>query len=264
MSAKVATKFDKRFELNEENIRRIHADIRKRTPQQTRNDIVFEVFREDSLVFRTTEVDRLLSENNDSTQKIKELKIEYKDDSLNILLEFDAKNGAELTIDGEDRDQVFLIASDLREYMQKEVCCITGGMYDKKLIILPLVIIAAFMIYFLQSFSPNPNDAELQQILASTDVQAKLNHLIQSAARKTDLDHKGQAIGLMPFLFMIAVFVPWQKIFNFFFPGNIFLIGKQISVIANRRGFVRNIFWCVIVALIIALVTGYYFLWLSK
>lgn len=264
MSAKVALRFAKRFELNEENIRRIHDDIRKRTPNENRNDIIFEVFREDSLVFRTAEVDRLLSENNDSTQKIKELKIEYKDESLNITLEFDAEKGASLTIDGEERDKVFLIASDLREYIQKEVCHISTGIFNKKFLLLGATLFLASFLIIIKWLSPHTPSASIEQALASTDSNIKLNHLINLLTAKQTTDDRAMMISLFPVFFMLLIFIPGEKIYNYFFPGNIFLIGKQISVITNRRGFVRNIFWCGVVALLIAFGSGYYFLWLSK
>jgi hypothetical protein len=127
MSAKVSKKFDKKFELNEESIRRIHSDIRKRVPEDKHKEIIFEIFREDSLVYQTSEIDRVLSENNDSTQKIKSIKIGYLDESLNIELIFDSVDGAKLTVVGEDRDTVYLISSELKEYIQKEVAFLFGG-----------------------------------------------------------------------------------------------------------------------------------------
>ncbi|QLJ15460.1 hypothetical protein H0H12_05795 [Pseudomonas putida] len=264
MSAKVSTRFEKRFELNEENIRRIHDDIRKRIPPEHRNDIIFEVFREDSLVFRTAEADRLLSENNDSTQKIKELKIEYKDDSLNITLEFDAEKGARLTIDGEDRDKVFLIASDLREYIQKEVCHIRNNIFSKKYLLLGSAVFLAVFLLAIRWLSQQGFDANIDQILASTDSNVKLNHLINLLTAKQATDDRAMTVALFPVFFMLIIFIPGEKIYNYFFPGNIFLIGKQISVITNRRGSIRNLFWGGIVALLIAFGSGYYFLWLSK
>lgn len=264
MSAKVSTKFDKRFELNEENIRRIHSDIRKRTPSENRTDIIFEVFREDSLVFRTSEVDRILSENNDSTQKIKELKIEYMSESLSIKLTFDAEEGAELTINGEDRDQVFLIASDLKEYIQKEVCHISSGLFNKKFLLIGVAAMLAIFLVILRLLAPQAPDASLEQILASSDSNLKLNHLISLMTNRQTTDDRAQMVTFFPLLLMLLIFVPGEKIYNYFFPGNIFLLGKQITVIANRRGSIRNLFWGGFVALVIAFGSGYYFLWLSK
>lgn len=265
MSAKVSKRFDNRFELNEENIRRIHSDIRKRTPPENHKDIIFEVFREDSLVFRTSEIDRVLSESNDSTQKIKELKIEYADNSLNILLKFSASDGAELTITGEDRDNVYLISSELKEYIQKEVCHLKSGNHSEKLgaiLFFSLMIVA---LNFLSGVSGKPVDsAELSKILASNDSADKLNYLINIASEKNQSEQKIKYLTFAPFVLMLFIFVPSKKIFNYFFPGNIFLIGKQITVIANRRGNARNIFWGGLVALAIAFLSGYYFFWLSK
>lgn len=114
MSAKIIKKFPKRFELNEETLRRIYSDIKKRVPDENHKDIIFEIFREDSLVYRTSEVDRILTEDNDSTRKIKNIKIEYADPSLLLEIYFDSEQGVEFTVAGEVRDDVYLLASELK------------------------------------------------------------------------------------------------------------------------------------------------------
>lgn len=264
MSARVEKRFDQRFELNEESIRRIHSDIRKRTPEENHKDIIFEVFREDSLVFRTSEIDRILSESNDSTQKIKELQIEYNDAHLNILLSFSAEDGADLTITGEDRDQVYLISSELKEYIQKEVCHLKAGKFDAKFLLIPIFIFTVSILFIFRSSTPPNNALPIEDVIASTDTNAKLNHLIELASQKSSMDQKSGLIGMVPFLFALLIFIPGQKIFNYLFPGNIFMIGKQVNVITSRRASIKNFFWGGFIAAVIAFGSGYYFLWLAK
>jgi hypothetical protein len=266
MSAKVSKKFNKKFELNEEGIRRIHSDIRKRVPEDKHKDIIFEIFREDSLVYRTSEIDRVLSENNDSTQKIKSIKIEYLDDSLNIELIFDDEDGAKLTVIGEDRDTVYLISSELKEYIQKEVSFLSGGNWFNRQVIIAVVFLISFIgiIAFNSTSSSQSLSEPLSIALKSTDANEKLDYIINNITNKQVKETRLGLIMFAPILFFSLFLLPLGKVLQYFFPGNIFLIGKQISIIGNRRGFVRNIFWCGIVALIIAMATGYYFFWLSK
>ncbi|MFJ2427638.1 hypothetical protein [Pseudomonas sp. NPDC087804] len=265
MSAKVSKKFDKKFELNEESIRRIHSDIRKRVPEDKHKEIIFEIFREDSLVYRTSEIDRVLSESNDSTQKIKSVKIEYLDESLNIELIFDSVDGAKLTVVGEDRDTVYLISSELKEYIQKEVAFLFGGNLQSRNVLVGAMFISmlAILLVLTNSYSPVSITIPMSAALESTDLNVKMNYIISNMANKPR-DTRAGFIMIIPVLLSFGVLLPLGKIMQYFFPGNIFLIGKQISIISNRRGFVRNIFWCVIVGSIIAMVTGYYFFWLSK
>lgn len=266
MSAKVSKKFNKKFEINEEGLRRIHSDIRKRVPTEKQKDIIFEIFREDSLVYRTSELDRVLSESNDSTQKIKSISIEYLDDSLDIELTFHVEDGAKLAVKGEDRDTVYLISSELGEYIQKEVSFLSGGSWMNKgmiaTICLAVVLLLAFLIKT-PNIEPNISEA-LSTALTSTDTNEKLNYIINNINNKKNPESRAEIATILPMALVLIFLLPHGNVAQYFFPGNIFLIGKQINIINNRRGFVRNIFWCGIVALAIAMATGYYFFWLSK
>lgn len=266
MSAKVSKKFSKKFELSEEGIRRIHSDIRKRVPEDKQKDIIFEIFREDSLVYRTSEIDRVLSENNDSTQKIKSIKIEYLDESLSIELIFDAEDGSKLTVIGEERDTVYLISSELKEYIQKEVSFLSGGSWLNRPAIAAgmLLMFAALAYFFTKSISPQETQEQLTAALNTSDANEKLNYIINNVTNKQIQEGRANYVMLAPVLLLAIILTPIGAVLQYFFPSNIFLIGKQISIITNRRGVVRNIFWCVIVGVVIAMVTGYYFFWLSK
>lgn len=265
MSAKVAKKFDNRFELNEEGLRRIHSDLRKRIPEEHQKEIIFEVHREDALVYRTSEIDRVLSESNDSTQKINSLTIEYKAKALNINLLFEAVRGAELTVVGEDRDEVFLISSELKEYIQKEVATISSFSFFSYGTVLTIfaLCMAGTLMYLTNKLSGETTPEALKVILDSGDSNLKLNYLITSS-RDASPESIPKFLIMLPAIFVFITAVPHRAILNYVLPGNIFLIGKQISIISNRRANAKNIFWGGIVALTIALATGYYFFWLAK
>lgn len=264
MSAKVNNKFRKGFEISEESIRRIYADLKKRVPAENHADIIFEVFREDSLVYRTAEVDRVLTEDNDSTRKIKSLRFLYVDNSLNIILAFDAEKGVEMTVEGEDRVTVYLISSELREYIDKEVAFIYD--FDKlispKMIPFYFIVIMTAFIFILQRAVPEQTNVEA--LLNSNDLNEKLNYLISATPKTKNIDRTTYIPILIPMLVMLCILLPAEKLIGYFIPSNIFLIGKQITIIRNRRGTTKNIFWSGLVALVIALASGYYFWWLPK
>ncbi len=264
MSAKVNNKFPKGFEISEESIRRIYADIKKRVPIENHHDIIFEVFREDSLVYRTAEVDRVLTEDNDSTRKIKSLRFLYVDNSLNIILAFDAEKGVEMTVEGEDRDTVYLISSELREYIEKEVAFIynINKLTVPKLIPFYFVVVMVIVMFVLKSTMPEQPNVET--LLNSSDLNEKLNYLISFASKAKVMDRTYYVPILIPILFMLCILFPIEKLMRYFIPSNIFLIGKQITIVRNRRETTKNFFWGGLVALVIAFASGYYFWWLAK
>ncbi|MBF6036379.1 hypothetical protein H8F23_24275 [Pseudomonas sp. P155] len=266
MSAKVLRKFQKRFELNEEGIRRIYADIKKRVPEENHKDIIFEVFREDSLVYRTAEIDRVLSEDNDSTRKIKNITIEYADKQLILEINFDAENGAQFTVTGEDRDDVYLLSSELKEYIEKEVAKISSFAFAnaKTILFAYIIILMSIMLYFFRSMDVSTDTEKLQKILSSNDIHEKLNYIIDTRTIKPNTTNAMNYMIALPIILSLSAIFPFRKIISYLYPGNIFLIGKQTSVIASRRSSAKNFFWGGIVALVIAISTGYYFFWLAK
>ncbi|NWB42463.1 hypothetical protein HX815_19285 [Pseudomonas sp. E6002] len=266
MSAKVLKKFDRRFELNEESIRRIYSDIKKRVPEENHKEIIFEIFREDSLIYRTSEIDRIMSEDNDSTRKIKSIKIEYTDNNLKLEISFDSENGTQFSVSGEDRDAVYLLSSELKEYIQKEVANIpTPSAPVHKIFVFSFTIIALILLaYLLTKINNTENTEILKSILESNDTNEKINYLINSRDSKQNVSKPLFIMFVLPILLSLQLLIPFRKIFYFLYPGNIFLFGKQISIIANRRSTSKNIFWGGIVAFIIAISTGYYFFWLAK
>lgn len=265
MSARVRKLFDKRFELNEEGIRRIHSDIRKRVPEDKHDNIIFEISRDDSLIFRTSEVDRVLSENNDSTQKISSIELEYIDDSIEISILFDANEGVGLSVVGESRDDVFLIASELKEYIQKEVANITKFSFfnSRFLFLLGSASIAAAMIFGMKSVNAYTSPEDLKGILAGS-VDEKVNFLISSQETRASSNKTMGWILATTMGILGSTMIPFSKVINYLVPGNVFLIGKQIGIVNNRRNNAKNLFWGGAVAFFIAMATGYYFFWLSK
>lgn len=266
MSAKVLKKFDRRFELNEESLRRIYSDIKKRIPSENHKEIVFEVFREDSLVYTTSEIDRIMSEDNDSTRKIKNITIGYADNNLILSINFDSENGAYFSVTGENRDEVYLLASELKEYIQKEVATLPSpNMPAYKIFsFLSIILLFIFLAFLANSINLAEDPKKLTAILASNDANEKINYLINARDSKQNITKFLSLMFLLPVILIIQLLIPFRKVFNYLYPGNLFLFGKQISIVANRRSTSKNLFWGGIVASFIAISTGYYFFWLAK
>ncbi|MBW4489737.1 MAG: hypothetical protein KME12_18295 [Trichocoleus desertorum ATA4-8-CV12] len=109
------------FILTEERIQKIHEILTNRG-QAINHDCKpkYRVFRSDSFVFDTNDIQVILSEGNSKTQRIEAIQIEMSfEKELSLSLTFSSIT--QLTIGGENRDFVFLIFSDLDRYLRNEV-----------------------------------------------------------------------------------------------------------------------------------------------
>src|SRR5207245_463553 len=102
-------------------------------------------------------------------------------DDLTFLLSFSSK-GCDLRITGADRDNVFLLFSDLRDYIHNEVAVVRGlARSSAKAIGLALMILFMSGFVFLTFYrlgSSHLDEPRVKEILASPDNATKLNFLI--------------------------------------------------------------------------------------
>jgi len=271
MAAHAYHAFTKGFELDEERLRKIYSLIKVRITSEIElknTDVIqFKVIREDSLIFGTDSIEIVLSEDNDSTQKISEINIDYKDPSFDVSVAFSSKNGCMFNIAGSDRDKVFLLKSDLKEYIGKEVANLKNfSLFNRNITPIFFGFIIIIFSFLVMRDNYNVSTAVIKsQALSSNDLSLKLNYIIENINKMNVNSYSYIAPVMIIFsLFTFGIVFPWKKIYSFFFPRNIFLIGKQISIIKNKRKLNANIFWCVIVALVVGLLLGFLFLHLSK
>ncbi|WP_407200207.1 hypothetical protein [Citrobacter freundii] len=126
MAANVEFDFPNYFEVDEEKLRRIHSILKNRLPEEHKDSINFIIKRSDNFIYQTESINDIIKEPNDSTSKIDSVKIYHESEDLNVGISLSNKNGASINVLGENRDDVFLLSSELKEYISKEVANIKG------------------------------------------------------------------------------------------------------------------------------------------
>jgi hypothetical protein len=255
MKAHVKHPFKKSFILGEEGIRKISEIIRTRVPAQ---DVELKIYRSDNLVYETLSIEDILKEENSTRNQIVEIEFKSEGDGISTGIEFSKKDGVTIDIQSEDRDQAFLLASDLKEYIRTEIISQRSINVNRSLVkdlIFPIGMILSIVVMMLfTSDTPKFNEEEIQGILASANVDEKLNVILQYT-------HASKDISKMPWIFVVIigitiVFSCIAPVISKLYPKNVFYIGKEMTRydgIINLRG---KILWGVIISFIVSLSAG--------
>lgn len=260
MAANVDYEFKNFFELNEERLRRIHSILKNRVNDSNSENINFRVTRVDNLVYITKNIDDIINEENDSVSKIISLEVYFGDESNRVSLFFKNKDGASMRITGSDRDNVFLLSSELKEYINKEVATIKNwnNLNFKEVAISSLIFISGFFLYKVKYLKEN-NESVIANALSSQDVNVKLDYIISHLSNTFQVTSPVLIMLLVTAFFIVTTSIfPISRFINYFFPRNLFLVGKQLSIIEKRRKTNSNIFWVVIVGGTISLLLAYF------
>jgi len=122
MGAFVDHKFRKGFLLDEERLRKLN-DMLLTRGEQLPNECkpTYKVYRADGLTYTTEDIQQILCEDNADWQRVVRLVVSMQaEDDLSLELDFDEQQTT-LHIEGNDRDLVFLVFSDLKQYLANEV-----------------------------------------------------------------------------------------------------------------------------------------------
>lgn len=171
--------------------------------------------------------------------------------------------GVNLEIEGDNRDLVYLLSSDLKQYISSEVAIMNDvskkGLIWITNIFLLLLFISPSYAYHLWAVRRGYYKTSVDMTLKSQDVQEKLNFLIE---RTTNI-LPPVFIGLLLMTFAIAVIFivnergGVRKLVDYFFPMHAFLFGKEMVQYNRRMNLKKNIFWVIIVGSVISLITGF-------
>ncbi len=152
MAAYVEHTFKRGFLLDEERLRKLNSIIQERLAKHDPPlSHTFRIYRADSYSYETQKVDDVTREDNADWQHITRLQIKTEQkDVFEFKLSF-SEDGTFLKMVGNDRDDVFLLFSDLREYMENEIN--TGFRFNETtrrmlLLGLPTTLMALFAIFF--------------------------------------------------------------------------------------------------------------------
>ncbi|HDS1203363.1 TPA: hypothetical protein QD004_002668 [Shewanella algae] len=257
MGAYVEEKLKGGFILDEGKLRKIADLIENRIKGAP---LVFKVYRGDSYSYETSAIEDVVNEDNEDWRAITKLQVIIKqDEELEFKLTF--YEGVSAYITGDDRDSVFLIYSDLKEYMNNEVLARSplSEKSAKILSMLFMVVVMSVFMYTMLSSIANKDPSLMQSALNSTDVNEKLNFLIND--RKQPFE--GNSIYWLILIMVVPIIATndlFHKAWNFFFPTNLFLFGDKKKKHEARMGLVSKIFWGVGVALIVSIIASV-FVW---
>jgi hypothetical protein len=267
VAAFVEHSFKRGFLLDEPRLRKLKDIIESREIKSRYSKVVYRVYRGDSYSYETESVDDVVNEDNEDWRRITRLDVrisqreteEDQENRLRFLLSFSDKEGCELRITAENRDRVFLLFSDLREYIQHEVTVtrqIDEGQGRVLGMVLSVAIILATLLstmYLTEHFDPELS----RQALNSPDIATKLNFLI-SHRERTSFNVKSLIIAGVGMMISLAVlFGSVGAIVSFIFPGNVFLFGKRKETFEKRQRLTSNLLWIVGAGLIVSVVAGF-------
>lgn len=267
MSAFVEHSFEGGFLLDESRLRKLKDIVESREIKNyPESKIVYRVFRGDSYSYETESVDDVVNEDNEDWRRITRLGIRIsrpgKDDDekvgIRFLLSFSDKEGCALRIAAEDRDRVFLLFSDLRDYVQNEIT-VTRTIDEESIrfasmMFFLLIMTFAFAATLFVEHSHSPN--AMKEALKSPDLANKINYLIEGqGVAPTSKAIIAAFAGLILLAFTMLTGAP-RAIIRFVFPGNVFLFGKRKERFEKRQRLTSNLLWIVGVGLVVSTLAG--------
>jgi hypothetical protein len=272
MSAYIDFKFHKGFLLNEENLRKITDIISKRLPNLESYTIKYSVYRNDSFCFDTHNISDILNEGNSREQKINTLMImAYEKNNtdekieLDLRVIFDSAESVRFKIIGENRDFVFLLGSDIKEYIGNNIAVCLRYSDEKARNFgraMPFFLTMALFIIGMNKFISVVNVAnreklsEVDLIIKSNDISEKLNYILKGNTALLKLDYSFVIPLLIGFFILLFAALYINKILSIFIITNVFIIGKEKEIYDRRVKRRANIIWVGLIGLILSIISG--------
>jgi hypothetical protein len=214
----------------------------------------YKVFRGDSFSYETVNVDDVVAEDNSDWRRITRLEILAAHAGVFSFKQSFGKDGVTLEISGDDRDAVFLLFSDIREYTVNEVLTHPPLSRDTARFAGMLLTFLVMMGFFYSTvYRPMVAPwADTDSVLQSSDLADKLNYLIQDKERSRPGSSTIVWFGALILATLLGTSGAVQTAWGLVFPSNIFLFGKQKAQFDRRRGFLARIFWVVVVGIVVS------------
>jgi len=247
--------------LDEERLRKLVHIVLERLPtdQSPAERLEFKVFRGDAYSYTTSSVEDVLKEDNADWRKITRLDLRSASEKpVMFSLRFD-KAGTSLEIDGDDRDVVFVLFSDVREYLREEVNRAVSIPRNATRLLFMLVTILAmvWLLWWMYSRLGTFTDtAAAIAALRTVDVAAKLDYLILRTVREAGMRPPIAPLALMLFGMLAGVGDLPGAIVRTLFPANVFLFGAQRLRYERRRRLLTNVLWVVLIGGAVSFLVG--------
>jgi hypothetical protein len=262
MAAYVEHEFERGFVVDEERLRKLNHIIAERIdPSKAGGKFHYRVYRGDAFAYTTHSIDDVLKEDNSDWRRLTKLEIETQDGADPYLLLSFASDGVRLEIHGGDRDTIFVLFSDLREYMTEEVTTAIPHVREFTQVIAS-VLVVAFMVWFTVYLTVRSRDngmaiSDLSAAIRAHDDTTKLNYLVRAVAasnRQPRPPIAALATGVL-ILLILLVDAP-ERLLRFASPSNVFLFGAQKTRYDRRRRILSNLFWIVVIGGGVSLIAG--------
>lgn len=259
MIASVRHNFSGVFVLDEGQLRRINEIILRRLPDGASEGYEIQVTRADSFSFVTKSIDEVCAEENGPSIEVNRIRFMTADDSFSLNLDISKEHGVDLDIQGAERDPVFLIYSELKAYIDQGVMSrrwLGDNPYQWRIVGLLLVLLLAIVVMLLTAtLSRDPQGA--QEALRSTDALTKLNFIISRGQNSTST--ATWVFGGIVLLMGATMLDLHGRLLNYFFPSNVFMLGRMVRWYESRMKLRSQLFWSVIVATILGVAISAYF-----
>lgn len=257
---------DTGYYLDEERIRNLHKII---TESHKNNDdshsIEFEVYRSDNFHYKTGELEEILKEDNSEWRKITAIEISSTnnstliDSSLQLTFSIPKRKNRSpqisLYLQGKDRDFVFLLGSELRTYLDNEVKYRVprlvswikkgeSGSVPYEIFTRSLLLGLQFLLLFALIYLSIWNISDLLSI-------------IEYSERDSSASSHSKVIffaATLAFLLTSIIIIPLVS--YYLFPNCLFLFGKELSIHQKKIQIRSNLFWVVVVGLLISILGG--------
>lgn len=192
------------------------------------------------------------AEENSSRNAIKRVEIFSSANAYKLSLTFDAKENTNLEIEANDRDLAYLLASDIKDYVQSEVLKFRAFSFDSAMNsrnIFPFVMLP-LMFFSFSSIKEAPKPEVFSALIASTDLHAKLNFLIETRASQDPGPYKWYIAGM--FALLIGLFFI-GALLDRAYPRNVFYWGKQAQTYDRLLRLREKIVWGIVIAFVIGI-----------
>jgi len=268
MAFSISDTFDnKGFLVDEIRITKLADLMKKRFPEPDKAIVRYFVRRKDAATFDTRNVAEIFSESNYGSILITNLAMRILDlgnSGFTVAITFSQiLRPITLEVEGPDRELVSLIAGDIKEYIHSEV--ITKPFHTRWLFI-PVLVIGEYLALAIMRYwqahwreLPGAKGLGIADALKSSDLAVKLDYLIQrDQYTGFDISFIVTATLLaVATLFLSGHLFVFNPQWNIVAPSNMFLIGKETTRYERLIKVRDHLFWGVIIAAVVCLITGF-------
>jgi hypothetical protein len=253
MNAHLETTFKQGFLLNEEALIKLDDIARKRLlAVDPSAKIGFKVFRSDGMLVEFDSPSAVAAEENSNRNAIKRVELLSSGETWKLSLKFDPKENTTLEIEANDRDLAYLLASDIKDYLQSDVLKFRSFSFDSALSsknAFPFLMLP-FLLFSLYSIKEAPKPELVASVVAGNDVNAKLNLLIESRASQDVGPMKWYFGGMLLILIVLYLL---GSILDKAYPRNVFYWGKQAQAYERLLRNREKVVWGIVIAFVIGI-----------